>query len=108
MRTNRDFKGAPFADSVAHALASEGYVKCDWCGAPASFWIRQKNYCGDCLAARLPENKPEKDWWPAVQQVAAPAALTAKVRETAPMRAKLCAAISAQDAGGAGGGLEVS
>jgi hypothetical protein len=108
MRTNRDFKGAPFADSVAHALASEGYVKCDWCGAPASFWIRQKNYCGDCLAARLPENKPEKDWWPAVQQVAAPAALTAKVREAAPTRAKLCAAISAQDAGGAGGGLEVS
>jgi hypothetical protein len=63
------------ASLVPHGFDSEIYLKCDWCGARASFWIRQKNYCGDCVAVRLPENKPEKDWWPAVQQVAVPVAV---------------------------------
>jgi hypothetical protein len=44
----------------------------------------------------LPENKPEKDWWPTVQQVAAPAVLTAKVREAAPTQAKPSAASSSE------------
>ena len=44
-------------------------MKCDWCEKPASFWIRKLNYCGDCVATRLPENRLEQHWWPRVQQV---------------------------------------
>jgi len=76
LRAGLDSSEAPFADSVTHGCAGEVYLKCDWCGAPASFWIRRKNYCRDCLAVRLPENKPEKNWWPAVQQVGTTAELS--------------------------------
>ena len=44
-------------------------MKCDFCDKPAKLWVRKVNYCGDCLAKRLPENRPAQDWWPRVQQV---------------------------------------